>query len=225
LENGGDESLKAVVQFCLVVLLMLSGQAPRDLSGTSGPESIEMRAVVLSECPQPNQPQHRRDLLPVQFVYARIQRIGDKVTAQYWRFDEAYKRVSIGSEDWSTDQLGRAIGKLKSTGARDRDFIAPSESSGEDLPVSFLKVRSAGFNFDAYTMWLRFRWAGEMKTDNPLTTNVLDAWKSLLQQATPERPTQSGIEAIRNIAGNCAEGWPPDIKGWVCEAAQHIAHH
>jgi hypothetical protein len=106
-----------------------------------------------------------------------------------------------------------------------RDFIAPSETSGEDLPISFLKVRSPGFSFDAYTMWLRLRWTGKMETADPVTAKVLSGWKTLQQEVTPETPTRSGIEAIRQIADTCADRWPPDLKSRVCQEAKQIAHH
>jgi hypothetical protein len=187
-------------------------------------ESIEMQAVLFSDCVQPQQKGEPQDLWPVRVVYARIQRVGDKASIQYREFDETCKRAFTRSGGWTREQFENAKTGLKKAGMRDGVTIALSESSGSDLPISFLKVQSTGLKADIYTMYLRFRWSGKMSTDDPAASKVLNDWRSLLQEATPEAPTSAAKgEGIAQLARDCARGWPRSIQPWLLNEARKVA--
>ena len=65
-----------------------------------------------------------------------------------------------------------------------------SEEGSVDSPVSFLEVHTSEYTFDLSTMYLRFRWSGEMKTEDPVTAKVLDEWQRSLREATPAVPDE-----------------------------------
>jgi hypothetical protein len=71
-------------------------------------------------------------------------------------------------------------------------------------------------------MYLRFRWTGEMKTEDPITEKALDEWQKLLREATPAVQTRAGIEEIVKIANDCAKGWPSSFRSAVCSEAQDL---
>lgn len=143
-----------------------------------------MQAVLFSQCVQSQRKVEPQGLWPIRVVYVRIQKVGDKASVQYRESDETCKRAFTSSGDWTPGQFENAKTRLMKAGMHDGVTIALSESSGDDLPISFLKVQSPGLKADIYTMYLRFRWAGKM--DNSEWSKVLDEWQSLLQEATPQ---------------------------------------
>jgi hypothetical protein len=138
-------------------------------------ETIEMREVLFSNCLTSSQKTEREDIWPVQVVDVRIEKIGGKVRGQFQESDEACKSEFSKSFDWTADQFESAKTRLKKAGMQDGTF-AWAESSGSELPVSYLKIQSADLKGGIYTMYLRFRWSGKMSTDN-----VLDEWRSILR--------------------------------------------
>jgi hypothetical protein len=179
-------------------------------------EFIEMRAVLFSDCLPPQQKTEPADLWPVRVVYVRIQTADSHATVEYREFDGNCKRAAARSAQWSAEQFANAKARLSDAGIRDGLTIAPPESSGNDLPISFLKVRSRGLNGDIYTMYLRSRWSGKMGTDDPVVLRVLKVWQSLLLEATPEKPKQSaGREGLIEVARDSAKQWPSDLRPWI----------
>jgi hypothetical protein len=186
-------------------------------------ESIEMQAVLFSDCVQSQQKVEPQDLWPIRVVYVRIQKTGDKASVQYREFDETCKRAFTRSAERTLDHFENAKAKLKKAGMRDGATIALSESSGNDLPISFLKVWAPGLKADIYTIYLRFRWAGKMATENPDASKVLDEWRSLLQEATPKTRSGSAQDGgIAEIARNCASDWPPSLQPWIWSEAHKV---
>ena len=98
------------------------------------------------------------------------------------------------------------------------------ESSGNQLPVSFLKVRSSEYNIDVYTMYLRSRWAGTLATNDRMSAEALNVWRDVLKAATPTVQAKLGIEEVKRIAENCARDWPASFKASVCHDAQQTTH-
>jgi hypothetical protein len=181
-----------------------------------------MLAVLRSRCAEQAHIDGSIEFLPVRYVYALVLRDGTKVSVQYREFDGPCKVVSADAGQWTLEQFEDAKIWLKRTGIGNGQFLAPSESSGDGLPVSFLKVRAPDYDLDVYTMYLRFRWTGEMKTENPVIAKALDEWKALLREATPVAPKKSGIEEIVRISDNCAKDWPPSFNSSVCSEARQI---
>lgn len=139
------------------------------------PETIEMRAVLFSNCLRSSQKIGTEDLWPVRIVGVRIERIGRKVRSQFRESDEGCKSEFSKSFDWTAARFESAKTRLKKAGMHDGTF-GWAESSGNELPVSYLKVQSPDLNGEIYTMYLRFRWSGKMSTDK-----VLDEWRSILR--------------------------------------------
>jgi hypothetical protein len=186
-----------IICACSVVLCFLSYR-PCTGQTASSPEteSIEMQAVLFSQCVQSQQKVEPQDLWPIRVIHVRIQKAGDKASVQYRESDETCKRAFTSSGEWTPGQFENAKTRLKNAGMRDGKTIALSESSGNDLPISFLKVQSPGLKADIYTMYLRFRWAGKMGTDNSEGSKVLDEWRSLLQEVTPQGRSGSAKNQI-----------------------------
>jgi hypothetical protein len=184
-------------------------------------ELIEMQAVLFSDCMKSQQKVEPQDLWPVRVLYVHIQKVGDKVPIQYREFDETCKRAFTRSGEWTPAQFENAKARLKKAGMRDGATIALSESSGNDLPISFLKVQASGLKADIYTMYLRFRWAGKMGTENPDASKVLDEWRSLLKEATPKTGS-SEDGGIAQIARDCASDWPRSLQPWVWSEAHKV---
>jgi hypothetical protein len=164
-----------------------------------------------------------QDLWPVRIIYAYVERVGGAVSIEYREFDEACKRTSSRSGKWTPQQFDDATTRLKRAGMRNGGTIALAESSGNELPFSFLKLLSAEFSAEIYTMYLRFRWTGEMGTDNPVASKVLDEWRSLLQEASPAaaRGASKG-ESIAELVRECARGWPKSLQSWVLSEARKV---
>src|SRR6266699_1843311 len=100
---------------------------------------------------------------------------------------------------WTIAQFENIKQRLKEIGVKNGELVAPGESGGNQLPVSFLKVRSSGYNVDVFTMYLRFRWAGTLTTNDPMTAKVLNVWRDVLTDATPLVQTHLGIEEVKTI--------------------------
>lgn len=215
--------MKIICRWCVALCFLVCW--PSAGSSSPEPESIEMQAILFSDCVQPQQKAEPQDLWPIRVVYARIQRAGDKASIQYREFDETCKRAFTRSGEWTPEQFESAKTRLKKAGMRDGATIALSESSGNDLPISFLKVQSPGLKADIYTMYLRFRWTGKMGTENPDASKVLDEWRSLLQEATPEAAGRGAAEGggIAQIARDCARDWPRSLQPWVWSEARKVA--
>jgi len=183
-----------------------------------------MLTVLLSRCVKQEQITTTKNLLPVRYIYALIRRDGDKASVQYREFDGSCRVVSVGAGQWTAEQFEGVKERFKRAGIQSGQLIALNEEGSADLPVSFLKVRTSEYNFDLYTMYLRFRWSGEMKTEDPVSAKALDEWQRLLREATPVVQTKSGIEEITRIADNCAKDWPPSLSSWVCSEARKVTH-
>ena len=215
--------MRIICTWSVVLCFLSCWSCAGQLSSLPATESIEMQAVMFSDCVHPQQKVEPQDLWPIRVVYVRIQKAKDKASVRYREFDETCKRAFTRSDEWTLDRFENAKAKLKKVGMRDGATIALSESSGNDLPISFLKVRAPGLKADIYTMYLRFRWAGKMATENPDAPKILDEWRSLLQETTPE--TRSGsVEdgGIAEIARNCASDWPPSLQPWVWSEAHKV---
>jgi hypothetical protein len=198
----------------LVFLLCLRSAGQK--AASVEPESLEMQAVLFSECLQPQQKAEPPDLWPVRIIYVRVKRVGDKAPVEYREFDGNCKRVLIRSGQWTAEQFANSKTQLKNAGIRDGVTVALSESSGSSFPMSFLKVHSPGLKGDIFTLYLRFRWQEQMGTDDPVAERTLNVWRSLLQEATPEKPNQSGEdEGIDQVVRDCAQEWPPGVRPWI----------
>jgi len=215
--------MKAISR-CGVVLCLLCWWPCLGQTTSSETDSIELQAVLFSDCVSSRQKAEPQDLWPVRLVHANIERVGGTVSIQYREFDEACNRTFTRSGKWTPQQFEDAKTRLQQAGLRDGGTIALTESSGNDLPISFLKVQSPGLKADIYTMYLRFRWTGKMSTENPAASKVLDEWRSLLREATPEaaRGTAEG-EDIAELARNCAQGWPQSLQPWLLNEARKLA--
>jgi hypothetical protein len=183
-----------------------------------------MQAVLFSDCVSSQQKLEPQDLWPIRVVYARIERVGDKASIKYREFDEACKRALQRTGEWTPEQFENAKARLQKAGMRDGVTIALSESSGNDLPISFLRVQSHALRADIYTMYLRFRWAGKMSTENAAASKVLEEWRFLLQEATPDavNGAAKGGGDIAQIARDCAKGWPRTLQPWIWGEAHKI---
>jgi len=157
-------------------------------------------------------------------VYSSIRRNDDSVSVQNREFDAKCRSVSTGNGQWTIAQSENIKQRLKEIGVKNDELVAPGESSGNQLPVSFLKVRSSGYNVDVYTMYLLFRWAGTMATNDPMTAKVLNVWRDVLTEATSPVQTHLGIEEVKRIADNCAKDWPTSFNSSVCHDAQQTVH-
>jgi hypothetical protein len=218
-----ENSMKILCGCCAFLCFLACWPYAGRMLASSEVESIEMQAVLFSDCVSSEQKVEPQDLHPVRVVYARIQKVSDKASIQYREFDETCKRAFIKSGEWTLEQFNDARIRLQRAGMRDGAMLALSESSGNDLPISFLKVRSAGLNADVYSLYLRFRWAGKMSTDDTIASMVLDEWRSLLEKATPEAGREAGEgEDISEIARDCARGWPPSLQPWVWMEARKV---
>jgi len=185
--------------------------------------SIEMQAILFSDCVSSQQKVEPQDLRPIRVVYARVERVGDKASVQYREFDATCKRAFTRSSLWTPEQFENAKTRLQKAGMRDGQTIALSESSGNDLPISFLKVQSPALKADIYTMYLRFRWAGKMSAENPAASKVLDEWRSLLQEATPKAEGGSADDGgIAQVVRDCARDWPRSLQPWVWSEAHKV---
>ena len=215
--------MKIICTWGLVLCFLSRWPCAGQIASAPETESIEMQTVLFSDCVQPQQKVEPQDLWPIRVVYAGIQKVGNKVSIQYREFDETCKRAFTRSGEWTPEQFENAKARLKKAGMRDGATIALSESSGNDLPISFLKVWAPGLKADIYTMYLRFRWAGKMGTENPDASKVLDEWRSLLQEATPKTGSGSAEDGgIAQIARNCASDWPPSLQPWVWSEAHKV---
>jgi hypothetical protein len=144
-------------------------------------ETIELQSILFSRCVRSRQTAEPQDLWPTRVVNVKIRRLGETVSGEYQETDTACKQTFGKSFEWTSRQFEQAKAGLQKAGLHD-GMVALSESSGNDLPVSFLKVQSRGLTGEIYTMYLRFRWAGKMSTENPEAA-ILDEWRSLLKQA------------------------------------------
>jgi hypothetical protein len=208
---------------CLTSLVLLLGITSCKRTTSSGVETIETLAVLRSSCLDLHQP-GPEDLLPVRYVYSFIRRDDDRASVQYREFDANCRSVSSANGQWTIAQFEDAKRRFKEIGVKNGEFVAPGESSGNLLPVSFLKVRSSGYDIDLYTMYLRFRWAGTLTTNDPMTAKALNVWRDVLAEATPPVQTKLGIEEVKRIADNCAKDWPASFNAGVCHDAQQIVH-
>ena len=186
-------------------------------------ETIETLAVLQTSCLEPH-PSGPEDLWPVRYVYSLIQRYDDSVNFQYREFDASCRSVSTATGQWTIGQFEGAKRRFKEIGVKNRAFVAPGESSGNLSQISFLKIRSPGYNVDVYTMYLRSRWAGTLATNDPMTAKVLNVWRDILTEATPPTQVKLGIEEIKRIADNCAKDWPTSFSESVCHDAQQTVH-
>lgn len=190
-----------------VLLLLVVSSFAADKSTPVQSESIEMFSVLFSQCSKPAPASGLKDPPPVRFVYASVHRDGDQAQ---------------GSIQWTVEQFETARSKFVRAGIRDGQVMALSESSGDDLPISFLKLRTPGFNFEAYTMYLRFRWSGEMKAPDEVTGAALNEWQILVCDAILKTPMKRGIGAIEQIADDCAKDWPSAVRMRICDEARQI---
>ncbi len=225
MQNGADPMQPSPSIFgCWLVLLFLlnlpsAGQKPAPLE----PESLEMQAVLFSECLSARQKAERPDFWPIRIVSVRVQMVGDKAPVEYREFDGNCRRGSMRSGQWTGEQFVNAKTWLKNAGIRDGVTIALSESSGSGLPMSFLKVHSPGLNGDIYTMYLRFRWQEKMGAEDPVAARVLNVWRSLLQEATPGKLALPGEhEGTDQVARDCAQEWPPSLRRWIWDELRKI---
>jgi hypothetical protein len=189
--------MKIICSWGMVLYFLSCWPCMGQTSSSSQSQSIEMQAVQFSDCLTSQQKAEPQDLWPIRVVYVHIQRISDKVSIQYREFDETCKQSFTKSAEWTPVQFENAKTRLQKAGMRDGVTIALSESSGNDLPTSFLKVQSTGLRADIYTMYLRFRWSGKMSTDDPTASKVLDEWRALLQEVTPEARTSATKSLIQ----------------------------
>jgi len=183
-------------------------------------ESVEILAVLQSSCAAQAE---RGSEEPVRYVYTLVHRTGSSADIQYREFDANCRSTFTATGQWTLDQFDSVKRRLRGLGIKDGQVVAPGESSGSNLPISFLKVRSSDFNVDLYSMYLRFRWAGKMETD-PTTAKALDAWRDVLRDATPAVKRKFGIEEIARVAGNCAADWPTSFNSSVCSEARQAVH-
>jgi len=189
----------------------------------SAVQSITMHMVLLSECLGEQKDAENLDIWPVRFVYVRLEKVGDKVSAQYREFDPECKRVFAKSSNWTVEQFENSKIGFNRAGFRDGLFIALNESSGDELPVSLLQIRSSQLNAKIYSMYLRFRWTGKMNTDDPGTAKILAEWQALFKEVTPVEREQFGtLESVRQIANGCALDWPKYLRSRVWIEAQRI---
>ena len=215
--------MRIICTWSVVLCFLSRWPCAGQLSSLPVTESIEMQAVMFSDCVQPQKKVEPQDLWPIRVVYVRIQKAGDKALVQYREFDETCKRAFTRSGEWTLDRFENAKERLKKVGLHDGAMIALSESSGNDLPISFLKLRAPGLKADIYTIYLRFRWAGKMATENPDEPKILDEWRSLLQETTPETRSGSAEDgSIAEIARDCASDWPPSLQPWVWSEAHKV---
>jgi len=182
-----------------------------------------MLAVLRTPCVE-SHPSASDDQWPVRYVYSFIRRNDDAVSVQYREFDATCRSVSTADTQWTVAQFENVKRRFKETGIKNGELVAPGESSGSQIPVSFLKVRSSGYNIDVYTMYLRSRWAGTVATTDPMTEKALNEWRDVLTEATPTAQVKLGIEEIKRIAENCAKDWPASFNASVCHDAQETVH-
>jgi hypothetical protein len=208
---------------CLTWFVLLLCITSCKRTASSGVETIETLAVLPSSCVDPHQ-SGPEDLSPVRYVYSFIRRDDDRARVQYREFDANCRSVSTANGQWTIAQFEDAKRRFKEIGINNRELVAPGESSGNLLPVSFLKVRSSAYNIDLYTMYLRFRWAGTLTANDAMTAKALNVWRDLLAEATPPGQTKSGIEEVKRIADNCAKDWPASFNASVCRDAQQTVH-
>lgn len=175
-----------------------------------------MMAVLFSACATPQQQTSPQEL--VRYVYMLTSKAHEQVLVQYREFDGPCRSVLMGTRSWAVEEFEKAIAGLKRTGLQNGQTVALSESSGSDLPTSFLKIKANGFKSEVYAMYLRSRWAGLMPSDP-----VLDEWRNLLHNAAPAGLTKSGIDSIKSIANDCAKDWPAAIRSRVCMEARETA--
>lgn len=211
-----------MLRHCVALLLFLLFPLGCKKASSSAPESIEMLAVLRSQCTTQARANLPKDLLPVRYIYVLIQQNDGGEQVEYREFDGTCRVVTTATSQWTFEQFEAAKKRIKLTGIQSGQSVAPSESSGNDLPVSFLRVHTPEYNIDFYTMYLRFRWTGEMKTEDPGMAKALDEWHALLNQATPAERTRLGITEITKIANNCASDWPPSFRAWICSEARQI---
>lgn len=209
---------------CTASLVLLTCLLGCQRPAPSGPESIEMLAVLLSPCVKQEQITGPKNLLPVRYIYSLIRRDGDKASVQYREFDASCRAVSVGAGQWTAEQFGDVEKRFRRAGIKTGQLVIPNEEGSLDFPVSFLKLHTSEYNFDFYTMYLRFRWSGEMKIEDPVIAKALDEWQRLLREATPAVQKKSGIEEILKIADNCGKDWPPSLSSWVCGEAREVTH-
>lgn len=184
-------------------------------------ETIETLAVLRTSCLESHRSGPEE---PVRYVYSLIRRNDDGVTVQYREFDATCRSVSTADTQWTVAQFENAKRRFKEIGIKNGELVALGESSGNQLPVSFLKVRSSGYNIDVYTMYLHPRWAGTLTTNDPMTAKALNVWHDVLTEATPTAQARLGIEEIKRIAENCAKDWPTSFNESVCHDAQQTVH-
>ena len=184
-----------------------------------------MLAVLLSPCATRDQVTWPKNLLPVRYVYVQIRRDENRAIEQYREFDGPCKVVSTGTRQWTSEQFEGVKERFKRAGVHNGQLIIPSEEGSFDSPVSFLDVHTSKFSFDLHTMYLRFRWSGEQKTEDPVTEKALSEWQRLLLEATPVVQTKSGIAEITRIAQDCGKDWPERLSQWVCSDSREIIRH
>ena len=164
---------------CLLCCCSCFGQQPK----SAGPEAIEMQAVLFSNCLKP-QSEGPEDLWPVRIVNIEIKKVREKALVEFHEVDEACKYNLAKSSEWTTSHFESVKMLLKSAGLN--GTIMPSESSGNNFPISFLKVQSSDLKGEVYTMYLRFRWSGKLNTEDPRTARILNEWRSVFLDATQQ---------------------------------------
>lgn len=204
----------------LILCFMLCRSTMGQESSASEPESLEVQAVLFGDCVKQHKPEPQ-DAEAIHIVYVRIQRVGDKASVQYREFDDSCKTAFTRSGAWTSEQFENAKEKLRKAGMRDGRTIAPPESSGSDVPISFLKIRAPELNADIYTMYLRSRWAGTMDTENSDAARVIEVWRMLLKEISNSvamGPTEE--VSMAQIASDCAKNWPQSLQFWLWTEAQ-----
>ena len=141
-----------------------------------------MQAMLFSNCLKSQA--GPEDLWPIRRINVQVKKLGGKALVQFREADETCNYNFAKSFEWTVEQFENAKLRLKKAGLR--GTIALSESSGNDSPISFLKVQSPGFDGAIYTMYLRFRWAGRLNTQDIDAAKVLNEWKSMLLEVTPQ---------------------------------------
>ena len=186
-------------------------------------ESIELQSVLFSHCKIPEQKAKPQDLQPIRVLYQALSRAGEHASYRYWDFDLGCKTTTTGSGSLTTGQFENAWEKLKRAGLREGKTVAPPESSGNEWPISFLKLRTQGQIADVYTMYLRYRWSGKMQTEDTVAARIIEQWRSLEEEIASLAPSGASQQAdIVQIARDCADGWPPSIRRWVWSNAQSL---
>ncbi len=208
---------------CATPLVLLLCIISCNRTAPSREETIETLAVLRTSCLE-SHPSGPEDLEPVRYVYSFMRRNDAGVSVQHREFDATCRSVSTADTHWTVAQFENVKRRFKEIGIKNGELVAPGESSGNQLPVSFLKVRSSGYNIDVYTMYLRSRWAKTLTTNDPMTAKALNVWHDVLTEATPTVQVRLGIEEIKRIAENCAKDWPTSFNESVCHDAQQTVY-